>query len=421
MKRAALALTLLSAASALLSSSAVAQEFALKDGDRVVFYGDSITQDGRYANIVENYVATRFPEWNVTFVNAGVGGDKVNGGWAGAVDVRLERDVIAFKPTVVTIMLGMNDGGYKPFDQAGFDAYSTGYRRIVTRLKEALPGVRLTLILTSPYDDVTRAPQFPEGYNAVLKKYGAFVQELGKEQGALVVDLNTPLTTGIEKLIKIPMLARQIVPDRVHPGGAGHRVMAGALLRAWNAPAVVTRVELDASGNGARLQHAENADVAGLAAKGPYFEWTQTDKALPAPFGFRDAESELAELVGAGLEALDQQVLKITGLATGRYELLIDGVTVGKYGNAELLAGVNLAKEDTPMNKQVTSFQWVTPERHQLELVRRQLLVASASDPKLADTAATLASQIAKMQAERRTAAKPAVHRYEVRRSYALR
>ena len=73
MKRAALALTLLSAAaSALSSASAVAQEFALKDGDRVVFYGDSITQDGRYGNLVENYVATRFPEWNVTFANAGV-------------------------------------------------------------------------------------------------------------------------------------------------------------------------------------------------------------------------------------------------------------------------------------------------------------------------------------------------------------
>ncbi|PYQ21783.1 MAG: GDSL family lipase, partial [Acidobacteria bacterium] len=163
-----------------------AQGFALQDGDRVVFYGDSITQDGRYARAAETYVATRFPEWTVTFQNAGVGGDKVTGGWAGAIDVRLDRDVIAHKPTVVTVMLGMNDGNYKAFDQATFDAYAQGYRRIVSRLKEALPGVRLTLIQPSPFDDVTRPPQFPEGYNAVLKRYGAFVQELGKAEGATV-------------------------------------------------------------------------------------------------------------------------------------------------------------------------------------------------------------------------------------------
>ncbi len=48
--------------------------FALRDGDRVVFYGDSITQDGAYARFVEEYVRTRFPRWDVRFWNAGVGG-----------------------------------------------------------------------------------------------------------------------------------------------------------------------------------------------------------------------------------------------------------------------------------------------------------------------------------------------------------
>ena len=38
-----------------------AAPFALRDGDRVVFYGDSITQDGAYARFVEEYVRTRFP------------------------------------------------------------------------------------------------------------------------------------------------------------------------------------------------------------------------------------------------------------------------------------------------------------------------------------------------------------------------
>ena len=49
----------------------------------------------------------------VHFYDAGVGGDRVTGGGGGPIDQRLERDVFAEKPTVVTVMLGMNDGGYR--------------------------------------------------------------------------------------------------------------------------------------------------------------------------------------------------------------------------------------------------------------------------------------------------------------------
>jgi len=74
MKRAAL-LLLLASAPALAAEAP--SSFALKDGDRVVFYGDSITQDGAYARFVEEYVRTRFPQWDIRFYNAGVGGDTV--------------------------------------------------------------------------------------------------------------------------------------------------------------------------------------------------------------------------------------------------------------------------------------------------------------------------------------------------------
>ena len=80
--------------------------FALRDGDRVVFFGDSITEEGGYGRLVEVYVVSRFPAWDVRFYNSGVGGDRVSGGWAGSIDERLERDVIALRPTVVTVMPG---------------------------------------------------------------------------------------------------------------------------------------------------------------------------------------------------------------------------------------------------------------------------------------------------------------------------
>src|SRR5215471_16985914 len=58
--------------------------FALRDGDKVVFYGDSITDQRLYTTFVETYVVTRFPGMNVSFVHSGVPGDRVTGGDAGS-------------------------------------------------------------------------------------------------------------------------------------------------------------------------------------------------------------------------------------------------------------------------------------------------------------------------------------------------
>ena len=49
---------------ALLSGAANAQtasDFAIKSGDRVVFYGDSITDQRMYSLMTEQYIVTRFP------------------------------------------------------------------------------------------------------------------------------------------------------------------------------------------------------------------------------------------------------------------------------------------------------------------------------------------------------------------------
>src|SRR5438270_8532360 len=109
----------------LMAVSAWAEDsFYLKSGDRVVFYGDSITDQRLYTTFVETFVVTRFPTLDVTFTHSGWGGDRVGGGGGGPVDLRLQRDVFPYHPTVVTIMLGMNDGSYRPFDQTLFDTFS---------------------------------------------------------------------------------------------------------------------------------------------------------------------------------------------------------------------------------------------------------------------------------------------------------
>src|SRR6185503_5682171 len=142
------------------TSAATAQDFFLKDGDRVVFYGDSITDQRLYTTFAETYVLTRFPKLNVSFVHSGWGGDRVTGGGGGQVDLRLRRDVIANKPTVMTIMLGMNDGSYRAFDEKIFDTYAKGYQHIIDSVKKELSGIRITVIQPSPFDDVTQPPRF---------------------------------------------------------------------------------------------------------------------------------------------------------------------------------------------------------------------------------------------------------------------
>src|SRR5437763_6935173 len=84
--------------------------FFFRKGDRIVFLGDSITEQYQYSTYMELYLTTRFPDWDLTFLNAGIGGDTATGGAR-----RFAAHVLAEKPTAVTIDFGMNDGGYRDF------------------------------------------------------------------------------------------------------------------------------------------------------------------------------------------------------------------------------------------------------------------------------------------------------------------
>src|SRR6516225_4484159 len=104
---------------------AAQDKFFFKDGDVVVVMGDSITEQRMYSNYLEMWTITRFPAWKLTFRNVGIGGDRSTGG-----NSRFKRDVLAYKPTALTVDFGMNDGNYKSFDEPGFQTYMKGLQGI---------------------------------------------------------------------------------------------------------------------------------------------------------------------------------------------------------------------------------------------------------------------------------------------------
>ena len=400
----------------LAAAAAFAQpRFALRDGDRVVFYGDSITDQRLYTTFTETFVVTRFPKLDVSFIHSGWGGDRVSGGGGGPIDVRLWRDVLAYNPTVMTIMLGMNDGHYKPFDQAAFDEFTAGYKHIVEVAKKQLPGIRITAIQPSPYDDVTRPPLFEGGYNAVLLRFADFLQQLAADQKLTLADLNTPVVAMLTKAKDLDAAAAaRILPDRIHPGAGGHLIMAEALLKAWNAPGTVSAVEIDAARKETVRQ--VNARVTGLQVAKDV-SWTEMDEALPMPFDTHDAGIALAVRASDFTDALDREPLTVRGLAAGSYTLSIDGEAMGNFTSAQLAQGIDLAALPTPMMRQAAAVHALTVQHvamHQTRWRNVQVPLEKTSAEHLPQALQALDAVEADLIRAQRAAAQPRAHQFEL-------
>jgi lysophospholipase L1-like esterase len=409
-----------------VSLPAQQHDFYLHDNDTVVFYGDSITEQRLYTTFVETFVATRYPRLNIHFVNAGWGGENAPGGNGGNADTRLTRDVIPYKPTVMTVMLGMNDGGYVALNDERFNRYKAGMEHILQVMKQAFPSLRVTLIEPSPYDDVTQEPQFPGGYNGVLATYGQWVAELAQRNRMQLADMNGPVVEMLKKANAIdPAGAKALIPGRIHPAAGGHLIMAEALLKAWGASPVVTAVEIDAAAKQVKL--AENTSVTKLASDGTV-SWSQMDGTLPMLVSLRDrslpinarrpaATMDLALKASDFMDALNRETLRVTGLSAASYVLKIDGSSVGTFKRDQLAQGINLAALPTPMAKQAVKVHILTLKRGEVHEFRwKQLQVPLQEDGlgMLPGALASLDTLEEEIGARRKEAAQPLLRAYEL-------
>lgn len=388
--------------------------FYLHDGDTVVFYGDSITEQRMYTYWTEVYTATRFPRMRVEFFAAGIGGDRVSGGIAGPVDVRLVRDVYAQKPTVVTIMLGMNDGAYQPLTKDIENTYVQGYEHILSSIHEHLPGARVTLLGPSPYDEVTR-PSPLVGYNETMVRFAEIDRELAAKHGGTFVDFNAPFVAALKRGVAIDPLATQLlVPDRVHPEALAHWFMASALLKGWNAPALVASTAIDATEG--TLLETSNSHVSNLATTADGLRWTELDDALPLPLDDHHVGNHFLRSLIPIDEELNQEPLRIAGLQPGSYELRIDSTLTGTFTDVELAKGINLALCNTPMRGQAYGVSWQVRDRDETHFVRMRMLMNEQNTGLSAEPGATDLAAFERVQQKKiYEAVQPKPHDFELK------
>jgi lysophospholipase L1-like esterase len=351
--------------------------FYLQGGDRVVFYGDSITEQNLYNQFVELYTVTRFPTMRVRFFGAGIGGDKVSGGWGGTIDERLRRDVFAYRPTVVTVMLGMNDGQYTKTTDEIQSSYTMGYAHLLDSIAANAPSARVTMLGPSPFDDVTRPEWLAGGYNSVMLHFADLDREIARKRGDLFVNFNPPVVALLEKAQRLdPLVAETLLPDRVHPELAVHWVMAETLLKGWNAPSVVSSVAID--GASGRVLDSQNAIVSDVKRQAGNLSWTATEGALPLPLDADNANYALLLKLTDIQQQLNRESLKITGLSAGQYELKIDSDSVGTFSAEQLAASVNLADLKTPMRSQAQTVGWSIRDRVDAHRIDTRMMIAKA-------------------------------------------
>lgn len=414
---AALLFSFLPFASAQTVTPPATGDFAIHDGDRIVLYGDSITDQRLYSTFIGEYVLTRFPTWKIQWTQSGVGGDKVSGGWAGPIDLRIQRDILPYRPNVVTIMLGMNDGYYRQPNAAVQKTYEDGYKSMVDTILAGAPGVKLTLVGPSPYDDVTHPTMH---YNEVMRQYSGFDRKEADRTHQGFVDFNAPVVDVLQKVEAAhPDLASRLIPDRVHPGEGVHWVMAAAILKAWHAPALVSSVTVDA--HSAKATDVQNASVTEVKRekKTDTLEWNETENALPLPLPLSgtDPITDLA-LEAAGVEsALDQETLTVTGLTGGDYALTIDDQPIASFTADALQHGVNLARMATPMLRQSQTLAWETEHRNQLERDLFTLVAGTHEHPEAAPEPEQQAMQqaVASSIAQQQKDALPTPHHFALK------
>src|SRR3954471_13807781 len=203
----------------------------LKPNDRLAICGDSITEQKMYSRMIEDYLTMCSPELKVSVRQYGGSGERAPGFLA-----RMTNDCLRFQPTIATTCYGMNDHEYRTYEDRIGKTYEQNSLAIVEGFKAN--GARV--IQGSP-GCIGKVPTWTKTTNATvadlnmnlckLRNIGIQIAEREKVRFA---DVFVPmLTAGKAAREKYATNYNIAGGDGVHPGWAGHTVMAYAFLKAF--------------------------------------------------------------------------------------------------------------------------------------------------------------------------------------------
>ncbi|MDA0812971.1 MAG: DUF1080 domain-containing protein [Verrucomicrobia bacterium] len=254
-------LRLLAFLALVLSLSAEEPAAFLKSAKRIVFLGDSITNDGRYISVIE----TRLRQEGISplpeMLNLGLPSEGCTGLTEPGhpfprpnVHERLDRVLSRMHPDVVVACYGINDGIYHPFSEDRFAAFRSGMLELVEKVHRS--GAMLVLMTPPPFDPLPmakqgklaklNAPKFAwtdiyEDYDSdVLARYADWVSSL-YEPVEMVIDWHGPVNAHLAK-------QRETNPDYVmsgdgiHVDEVGQILLAEPILQSWGFPAGSSKV-----------------------------------------------------------------------------------------------------------------------------------------------------------------------------------
>ncbi|MFN0292869.1 SGNH/GDSL hydrolase family protein [Pedobacter helvus] len=189
---------------------------------KVIFFGDSITQAGVQGNGYINLLKKQVDSTKFELFGAGIGGNKVYD-----LYLRLEEDVLAKKPDLVFIYVGINDVWHKQTSKTGTDypKYLKFYQALINKIKASGSAV----VLCTP-SVVGEKKGGANELDADLDKYAEGIRELAAKNNLPLCDLRKAFQAYEEKNNTQDLEKDILTRDRVHLNDKGNQFVAEQML-----------------------------------------------------------------------------------------------------------------------------------------------------------------------------------------------
>jgi lysophospholipase L1-like esterase len=234
----------------LLPAGFIRAESAVVPAARVAIVGDSITEQKLYSKFLESYLLACSGVPDVKVMQFGWGGERADG-----FANRAENDLAAFRPTVVTLCYGMNDGGYQPWREEIGAGYEKNMRNVLAKLDQL--GVK-SVVVGSPgavdtnfFRPGQKMGEQPShvAYNDTLAHLRDIDRKLAEEKHQRFADVHAAMVDAMKKANETLGPKYDVCGgDGFHPGPNGQLLMAYAFLKGLGVDGGIAEIDVDAKG-----------------------------------------------------------------------------------------------------------------------------------------------------------------------------